>query len=217
MIFWKQARPYFLAVGSFVITVFLLKSIIAPEKKALTEESFAFPTELPLPGWRFQSSKSLNLKEQSKKGQVYQYTRNHVNLKIEMIYRNGFVTNELPFRIYNPNIAAPNKLTGIIRQHPQVGAYSLIFHKGRAYLHSCINPNAPSVVTYQQFIFNRYTYDLQIHRLLSALLGQKSLRDARCLWTHLSIPVENSSIEEGYQILENAWFLWYPHWHSRFP
>jgi len=49
------------------------------------------------------------------------------------------------------------------------------------------------------------------------LLGYCStaFRDKRCLWTHLSIPLNRSS-RGCYVILENAWFSWYQ-WCPRFP
>jgi cyanosortase A-associated protein len=49
------------------------------------------------------------------------------------------------------------------------------------------------------------------------LLGQEALLDKRCLWVYLSIPLRNSSPEEAYKTLEQAWFSWYQWWQPRFP
>jgi len=84
-------------------------------------------------------------------------------------------------------------------------------------LRSCINPRGPGVITYEQFIQNRYTYDWQPSRLLPVLLGQEPLRDHRCLWTYLSLPLENLSEQQAYSILEEVWLSWYQWWHPRFP
>jgi cyanosortase A-associated protein len=48
-------------------------------------------------------------------------------------------------------------------------------------------------------------------------LGQEGLKDRRCLWAHLSVPLKNSSPEAAYQVLEKAWFSWYQWWQPRFP
>jgi cyanosortase A-associated protein len=79
----------------------------------------------------------------------------------------------------------------------------------RAYLDACINSRGGSTFTEEQFRANRIQYDVQFNRLLPWLLGQQELRDQRCLWTHLSIPLNQSSPESSYHILENAWFSWY--------
>ncbi|UKO98933.1 cyanoexosortase A system-associated protein [Nostoc sp. UHCC 0870] len=214
MIFWKQARPYFLACSFLGILLVLLKSIVAPVKEQPILASFTFPSKIDLSGWQFQSSEPVTDKDT--KRIIYQYTRNQINLKIEMNYVVTLMDNESLFHQYNPKIFAPDKPRTIIRQNDKIGAYSLSVQEDRVYLRSCINPNSPSAITYEQFIRSRYTSDIQLHRLLPALLGQESLRDSRCFWTHLSIPIQNSSPESTYQILENVWFSWYQYWPSLF-
>jgi hypothetical protein len=59
MIFWKQARPYFLACSFFVVILILVKSLISPVKEQPILESFTFPSKINLSGWKFQSSDPL--------------------------------------------------------------------------------------------------------------------------------------------------------------
>jgi cyanosortase A-associated protein len=134
-----------------------------------------------------------------------------------MSYVNHPHPNEKRFRQYDPSLSTPDEPGAIIRHQKETGFYSLSIEKERVYLRACINPRGPSAITYAQFIHNRYTYDLQFARLLPVLLGQESLRDHRCLWTHLSIPVKNASFEADYQVLEKVWLSWYQWWHPRFP
>jgi cyanosortase A-associated protein len=47
----------------------------------------------------------------------------------------------------------------------------------------------------QQFLKNQVTYDLQIGRLMPWLLGEETLRDRRCLWAHLSTPLNGTNPE----------------------
>jgi len=75
-----------------------------------------------------------------------------------------------------------------------------------AYLNACINSRGGSTFTKEQFNYNRIHRDTQFNRLLAWLLIQQPLRDKRCLWTHLSIPLNRSSPESAYVILENACF-----------
>lgn len=89
-------------------------------------------------------------------------------------------------------------------------------YKQQAYLDACINPQGGSTFTSDLFDANRIRYDLQFARLLPWLLGHQELRDKRCLWTHLSIPLDRSS-SDAYVSLEQAWFSWHKWWSSRFP
>lgn len=105
----------------------------------------------------------------------------------------------------------------VVRQQEGVGFYGVFVYQKRAYLDACINSRGGSTFTKEQFSYNRIQYDVQLNRLLPWLLGLQPLRDKRCLWTHLSIPLNQSSPEQAYLILENAWFSWYKWWSSRFP
>lgn len=214
MILWKQSRSYFLSFSFFGVVLVLLKTLVAPTKAQKILKFPVFPSAVPLPGWQLQSSKNLT----DKIGKIYQYNSQQNNLSIEINYVVGYLENELPFRQYNPQMVDLKKPTYIIRQLDKIGAYALSINQNRAYLHSCINPNGLSAITYQQFIYNRHTSDLKLHRLLPVLLNQQPIRDSRCFWTHLSIPIQqDNSPEKSYQILENAWVAWYQYWHSRFP
>jgi cyanosortase A-associated protein len=52
---------------------------------------------------------------------------------------------------------------------------------------------------------------------LAWLLGKASIRDRRCLWTQLSIPVTELEPKQAYLILEKSWQEWYQWWQPRFP
>ncbi|MBD2358423.1 cyanoexosortase A system-associated protein [Tolypothrix sp. FACHB-123] len=208
---WKQAHFCILNLTFLGVILVLLKSIFAPGKFQITAKTYSFPESVILPEWQFQSSYPLS----NLRGRIYQYKRDKINLQIEMQYEFG--ANEELFRQYNPKINSANKTAAIIREKNKIGAYSLSIEKNRAYLRSCINPYAPAVITKEQFVYNRYTFDLRLDRLLPVFLQQEPVLNRQCFWAHLSVPVQNSSSENAYQVLENAWISWYPYWHSRFP
>ena len=106
----------------------------------------------------------------------------------------------------------------LLRQQEQTGFYSLWQTEDRVNLGACINPRGGSTVTGDQFRQNRNIHDLQFSRIMFWLIGLVPLRDWRCLWTTLSVPIETGkSPQEIYPVLEQAWFSWYEWWQPRFP
>lgn len=211
---WQALRTSLL-ISTWVTVAFVLgKSIISPAPKKIVETPFVFPREVPLDGWKAVKSKNL---EDKIPGNLYEYAVSNLRLEIEMKYVDHPHTNEKLFRKYNPNLSGFEDKKSGIKNKNKTGFYSLEIAEKRAYLRSCINPRGPSTITYEQFIQNRYTYDLQPSRLLPVLSGQEPLRDHRCLWTYLSVPLENISEQEARSILEAAWLSWYQWWHPRFP
>lgn len=61
-------------------------------------------------------------------------------------------------------------------------------------------------------------HDTRLNNILPWLLGRSEFRDKRCLWTHLSMPLDrNISNEETYKTLETVWFDWHDWWRSHYP
>ncbi|PSO59061.1 MAG: cyanoexosortase A system-associated protein [Cyanobacteria bacterium QH_2_48_84] len=213
MILSKPLRIPMLAITFGGVVFALGQSILAPtistDKKA---SSFSFPSKVPLPGWQLVETRSLK----DPPGRNYQYTRNTLPMEIEMRYVAKAFPNQMRFRKYNESTPSSPEKVEVVRQQGKVGFYGLYIEQQQANLRSCINPRGGSTINYEQFIKNRYTYDLQPTRLVPWLFGQETLKDERCLWTHLSIPLEDVSPKEAYQILENAWFKWYQWWYPRF-
>ncbi len=86
-----------------------------------------------------------------------------------------------------------------------------------AYLASCINPRGESTVTIEQFNKNRYDHDIRPERLLRWFLRAESIRDFRCLWVSLSIPITDQRTDEAFSTLEAVWFFWHDWWKPHFP
>ncbi len=205
--------------GVFFVWV---KLILYPTKGDSTVTPFVFPTTVPLPAWQLLVSSPLDHQTgknpQFLSGRHYRYIQNGQPLDIEMRYlvdTDGEVEGLVRKYTFIPS--SFNKFLSVQRQHEGVGFYDLFVHQGRAYLSACINPRGDSTVTNDQFKHNQNIYDWQFNRLLPWLLSRAELRDKRCLWAKLSIPLKNSSQTDAYQTLETAWFPWVQWWRPRFP
>ncbi|MEW6494265.1 MAG: cyanoexosortase A system-associated protein [Cyanobacteriota bacterium] len=218
MIPWKKVRVWLIAVlFTGVLSVFS-KSVWLPPSNQIETPSFIFPTTIPLPSWQLLDSFPLKITDDPNfiNSRRYRYQKNRTVLNIDMHYiiqSSGDVKDILRKHIFSKQSSA----SLIIRQKPGMGFYALFTTQGTAYLTSCINPRGGSTVTFDQFRQNRNTYDLQSHRLLLWLLGLEELRDWRCMWSLLSVPLETAQPEEAYSILEFAWVFWYPWWEKHFP
>ena len=200
----------------------LLGQPVASNKQQ--NNSIHLASELPLPDWTFIYSSPLNTSENGGEpgllGRRYLYQKQDWSLIIQMYYiqdtreRNS----EIQLLVQNfTNISPMAVSAGATQQQSNIGFYTLFSDTKSAYLSACINPRGGSTVTRKQFTRNRLIYDLRPIRLWGWILGQHPLQDKRCLWTHLSIPLEDASPESLYSVLEEVWFDWYALWKSRFP
>ena len=222
---WQLLRILLLATTFGGVLLVLLKSILYPAIGDYPDNkvsSFVFPAAVPLAGWQSLESKPLNHQTVKSSnfvpGRQYRYSQKNITLEIEMRYLvdpNADVNNFI--KSYTPISSSAKQVLSVLRRREGIGFYSLFVHQQRAYLSACINFRGGSTVTDRQFWQNRNTRDVFSSRFVSWLLGQSQLRNPGCLWSHLSIPLKNSSHEEAYQTLEKAWVTWYKWWHPRFP
>lgn len=239
MILWKQLRIPLLVFTFVNVLLVFGKSILDPTIGKRTITPFVFPSVVPLPQWQLVASQPLEIKTVDRPpfgkldlpGIQYRYVQNGLHassregapsspapLDIKMRYE--VETDGDGKRFIKDNTAIQfslNQPSMVVREHEGLGFYGMFVYEKRAYLNACINPRGGSTFTQEQFTYNRIHYDLQFERLIFWLLGQQGLRDNRCLWTHLSIPLNQSSPESAYVTLEKAWFSWYDWWHRRFP
>lgn len=217
MSFSKQLRmPLLVITNAFVILV-LGKIVLAPSSLKDT----LFPPTVPLPKW--QLIESIETKPISGKPWIlperhYRYTQNQLLLDIYMRYvdpSNGDVKQLIDKHTSIQFSAAQPTLS--ILQKAGVGFYGVYVYQERAYLDACVNALGGSTFTAEQFSSNRKRHELQFNRLLAFLLTDTRLREGRCFWSHLSIPLNDASTEAAYHNLETIWFYWYKLWSSRLP
>lgn len=190
------------------------KSILAPAAMDPTQKKFEFPSKVPLTGWQPEKSKNAS----DPVGKVYFYSKNNQKLKFEMYYVADASLNEKYFRQFgSERITSGNELKQTVQRQNQEGYYSLSVEGEIAYLRTCISPSGQSTITHDQFMRNRYENDFSFDRILPWLMGQVTLRDHRCLWAHLSLPLDKHSPKLAYQTLETAWVPWHAWWRNKFP
>ena len=226
-----------------VICLAVLGSLLVPGAGNRQVADFSFPDRVPLTNWELVEAKPLDQPKLDRKvliaSQQYIYKQVDRQLQIEMVYEVG----SLGHSIFYPKARLPielkdfqllNLLEQNSRQIQGVGFYTLFVYEARSHLISCINPHGGSTVLIPQFFENRYKADLQPSRWLDWLLGRESLQDRRCLWAHLSTPVDLAANRElkpdlsktsaipavtdpTFPILEQAWIGWYEWWKPNFP
>jgi cyanosortase A-associated protein len=218
--YWKPLRIFLLALTFGSVLGVVGKSLLYSSPEKSLSADFSFPPDIPLTDWQPLESDSLKDKNASNLVSArlyrYQHPQNQFSLDIEMRYvidTDGDIKTMLNKHLNSETY--PDKLA--INHQEGIGFYGIATTTERAYLSSCINPYGGSTVTAEQFRNNRNTYDLRVSRLVPWLLGQQELRDFRCLWTLLSIPLEDTTAEQAYPILEKAWVSWYAWWQPRFP
>ncbi len=223
---WRQLRIPLLAITCVSVVCLVSKAILSPIKTSREFTPFTFPQAVPLPEWQLVQSRPLasqaTKQSPDKKdatilgGRSYKYTQNNLPLDIEMRYVVSPVGSVQRLVRQYTAFNIPEALFHQ-RQQAGVGFHSLFVYQRRAYLSACINPYGGSTVNHGQSVQNQISYSMRFDRLLPVLLGQESLQDKRCLWAHLSLPLNNSSPESAYPTLEKAWVSWYQWWRPNFP
>lgn len=213
-------RQIFLAVTLVGLTLAVLKLGLDPKAANRQPSNLNFPQTVQLPNWQFSKSAAISpnnpkLEEFFLDIYEYQYKQQQQTLNVRMYYTistRGESTGFLGKRFEIDSAVIP--ITQEFKGNEETGYYSLFEYKGRSHLISCINPLGSSTVTSQQFLANRNQYDLQPQRVMAWVLGQEALRDSRCLWVEISMPLES---KVAYPILEKAWGDWYQYWQDKFP
>jgi cyanoexosortase A len=145
--------------------------------------------------------------------QDYNYIKKGQNLTVQMRYVVNTRGDQNPFFIeIGKDLVKDSE--NKIKQLKGVGYYALYSDTKQAYLTACINPRGGGTVTSSQFMQNRYKYDVTLNRLLPWVLGQDVLRDDRCIWIQLSVPLNEFVATDIYTVLESIWQDNYATWQS---
>ena len=214
-------RRFFLLgtwVGIILTAIFLIAT------KININNSINLPDQLSLTNW--QQINVSSLQEQKiyldtqkffivKSGKNYSYINNNQQLDVEMRYMINTRGNNNPFLdAKNPDFLKIRNLPKKVIFSPKIGYSNLYSDGNKGFLLSCVNPRGGGTVNSQQFMQNRYQYDLSFNRFLPWIFGQDVLRDDRCLWTQLSVPVKGRQPDDIYSVLESIWLENYWKWQS---
>ncbi len=227
---WSSLRLLTLWLLCFSVVGTLGRLLFFPltqtDNRPFLPRVFTFPDQVELVGWRSLPSRPIHLNQVSTtarpkflSGQVYQYQHGDRLLTIDMVYTietNGNLVNFLDgYTDLAPSVVrSPASLE---RFHNQSGHYLLFEHDQSIYLASCINPRGKSTITLDQFQRNRYLNDFRPERLIRWFFRSESMRDLRCLWTHMSIPLDGDQPDQVFLVLEDSWLIWHDWWQDHFP
>lgn len=221
---WERIRLNLLIITGCSILLGIGKSILFPPIiQPETVLKYRFPDIIALASWKSLPSQPLDsqypVPSELISSRSYRYSKANVTLTIEMRYaieKGGGIIEFV--KHYTPvNSSAMGIGTREDRYQESTGFYTLFTNKNTAYLLSCINPRGGSTIRSEQFNSNRYRYDLNFNRIVNWVVGKGNIRDMRCLWTQLSIPLKQISQNQAYSLLESAWIDWYKWWYPRFP
>ncbi len=223
-----SARPQrirLLALVSGAVWLVTLYALLNPATGRREVGAYNFPDLAPLTGWQPTTTQALNDSRKDRtrafeivpSGQHYAYAKDGLELAAELRYVIG-ASGNIGASLRNQTDIPEHVLQRAeFRHRPGSGDYVLFVHRDRVYLSACINPRGGSTVTEGQFLHNRNAHDLRPARLWLWFTGRESLRDRRCLWTLLSVPLNGQEPPAVYPLLETAWAEWQPWWLRRFP
>ncbi len=226
---WNLVRLPLMVVTFSSVVLVLGKLTLMPSQETSAKAAIALPAQVPLKGWQAlattplapPSAATVQDPPEMVAGNIYTYQRDRASspltLTVELRYLVETDPNvrNLLLKYDQPSVTVPFPST--IQHQEETGFYSLYFTQDRAYLSSCINSHGESTVTETQFNQNRYAYDLRLDRVLPVLLGRETLRDGRCLFTVMSLPLQALSSEVIAQTLRDAWNSWHHWWQPQFP
>ena len=217
-----KLRTYVLIALSAIVLGIFGKILISPNQRSLAVQPYTLPEIIPLQGWEFEGSQTLESQDVNSLGDFvgreYRYIRDEVKLNIQARY---IVDTDGDVQKFISQYMLPadssridfNQFETHILQ--DIGTYARFIEGDTAYLTACINPYGGSTVTDREFKFNRNFYDIR-HRLLPWVFGDV-LKDERCLWTYLSMNITSEALTIIHQNLEETWLIWYGHWYKAFP
>ncbi len=184
-----------------------------------------FPERLELAQAKFTQSepiidtKDFYFKPKYLSGHHYKFLVDNQPIDIALRYAVG-TEGDIPIflkELGNIDINEDEIRQKVVRKDP-IGFYAMFTYQNKAYLTACINPRGISTVTKEQFDDNASDRAMDPDVIISWLLGQRDLRDRRCLWSLMSTPLAaDKDSAAAHQKLEKIWISWYEWWKTNFP
>jgi cyanoexosortase A len=220
-------RAWFLPLASLSIATATIATLTIPQIGRKEVKPLSFPSQLSLASWKEKASVSLvNANEQTetklhpnrvRSGQKYRYQNSETEVAVALRFLSptfGEVESYIK-KTYDQSLQTAYRQgkTSYIRN---LGHYRLFQDGTRAYLSACLTPEGESTVSLTDYMNKTNAGVFQWEYVIPRLLGTKSLRERRCLWVHLSTPLEQQSPEQSYRLLESVFGEGYSQWQSLF-
>ncbi len=209
----------FLALTSAVVLWSGIDMVGRPSQAETNYTPYTFAARVPLTGWQDVASEPLRsippllAYDELMVAHRYRYQNEDHPLSVEVRY---LVDTEGDVDTY-ARAFTPERASTAAERRNTAGSYRLYTVGNQAVLSACVNPRGGSTVSAEQFRTNRKAHDLQPTRLVPWLLNREYLFDNRCLWTQMTVPLTNTTVETAFRSLENSWIAWYPQANRNFP
>ena len=221
---WEKVRNLWLFAALVSSSLVLLKVGITPMQKP-TPRTYTFPASVPLGRWQFVQALPIGLQKRytpslatslddlSIAGQSYRYLRKGQPLVIEMRYLSDYssvadILRETTIRLNGTNFSTARS---------QVGVHAVYQHDDRLFVTACIPPTRETTVTDGELRGAQNHPDVLLRRVFPWFLGQAPLRDLRCLWTRISLPIDAASPSTTAEEINQVWIEWVQWWQNHYP
>jgi cyanosortase A-associated protein len=194
-----------LLLTSFSSVCFALATVVLrPAATRAAAEPFIFPDQLPLSEWQLSEVETLEGPGPRQQGVLYRYVQSEKRLEVELWYGgNGNVCR----RLLQQELAAASEQAQTASVYETAsGPYKYSTRSGESYLQSVIDSRGGSLVSYDQFVRNRYQYFLRPQSMIRWLTGEESfVGDHDCLSTELLLTASPDVAVDSQASLESAW------------
>lgn len=218
---WARTRNFWLAAALVSSSLVILKLALTSAQKPLPP-SYTFPASIPLSRWQFVQATPIGLQklytpslatsadDLTISGKHYRYLRKDQPISIEMRYFGDYssvsdIVKEATVQLERIQLT-PAKSS--------VGAHAIYQRSNQLFITGCIPPSRETTITAGQLRGAQNRPDVLARRALPWFLGQASLRDLRCVWVRMSMPINSTNTSED---LEQAWIEWVQWWQKNYP
>lgn len=204
------------------------KSIFLPQSsQSQTQRSLQLPDTVPLTEAQQLTSQSINspfsqgVSTLAHQGYRYQISTLPSGMDTLGVYLGVYYvvnSNGNVPKYVKEAFALPSPQGKTAVQQNSLGQYLQIVEPDKIQLSTCLDPYGRSTVAIRDYQWNRNFRDLQ-YRMVPWLLG-KPLKDERCLFTTMTIPLEAGSetlSPESQERLKSLWQEWCEWWAHNFP
>jgi cyanosortase A-associated protein len=199
-------------------------TLLFPQVGRRENRVLALPSQLSLDNWEQTASASLVENPETElqfnqvhSGQEYQYqqSKQAVTVALRFISPTHGSINAFLENIYDESLLEAYQ-GGKTRSVSEVGSYQLFSDGEKAYLSACLVPDGESTATRDRYAQQSDANVFDLKTLLPRLVGLRSVRERRCLWVHLSTPLQGESPEAREEVLEEVFKEGYPQWQRLF-
>lgn len=213
----KLSHNRLLFLSAVGISLTALSSLMFPRISNRDVADFEFPQSFDTGNIVAHQASTIKSKKGIKANQQYRFSLENKQFALGIDYVIGTRGNLTNYLQESTQLNQASINAKEIKYQADIGHYALLKDDTSAYLSSCISSRSLSSVTQKQFSRQRYHNDLRPIIIWQWLQNQASIRDRRCLWILLSIPINSSNTTDEYELLEKAWGDLYRWWLPNFP